>query len=79
MFVQGAMQGTALAAEPNAESHLFKNACHDMLVRVADAEVAPGMLELDTEHVCSERQRAFNEILVFAVVGQIEVSAWVCP
>lgn len=79
MFVQGAVQGTALAAEPNAGPHLFKNACHDMLAGVGDAQVAPGMLEIDTEHIRSERQRAFDEILVFAVGRQIEVTAWIRP
>lgn len=73
----GAVQGTALAAETNAGSHLFKNACHDMLAGVGDAQVAPGMLEIDTEHIRAERQRAFDEILVFVVGRQIEVTAWV--
>lgn len=50
-----------------------------MLAGVGNAEVASGMLEIDTERVRSKRQRALDEILVFAVGGQIEVPARVRP
>lgn len=50
-----------------------------MLAGVGNAEVASGMLEIDTERVRSKHQSALDEILVFAVGGQIKVPAWVRP